>query len=421
MKIYFLILALFFFNSIEICLFGQEVVGKDLEFSSTHEINNFPEDSLSTRSVILANIPNPSFESMSNCPLISGQMNYVDFWGQGGPGTSDYFSQFCGYLTIGIPDVPQLPFPDGNSYTGFFSTSLSNEYIGVCLTAPFLAGTTYSIDFFTAQGLAVSSTVLNIGLFGTPNCADLPWSGTTDCPVGINGWQTLGNVIVNYTANDWQSTQILFTPIVDINAIAIGPSCGNPSSSLSGYYYLDGLTPSCVTPLPVELVNFRFDCITSQLKWTTLSERENDYFTVERSCNGQDFQVVSIVNGIGNSSTETNYKLDVYNNDCIEDATYYRLSQTDYNGVIEFLGVITGNCGLDELEILYSSNEITVNFDSSLNLKLYNVQGQIVFEDTKFNGGIWKYSTGDLAVGAYILVATPNNGAFSEFTKIIKF
>lgn len=67
-----------------------------------------------------------------------------------------------------------------------------------------------------------------------------------------------------------------------------------------------------------------------KLVWTTITERDNDYFLVQRSRNGLDFETIGLVDGNGTTEWEMNYEFidpAPYNG-----LSYYRLEQIDYNG-----------------------------------------------------------------------------------------
>jgi gliding motility-associated-like protein len=181
-------------------------------------------------------IPNPSFEDMTCCPAFVSQLNCADFWIQASNATSDYFN-LCNYT--GIFNSPDTPIPGGGSgYAGFYSNSNWEENIGACLNSPMLAGTDYTLNFWTAW--SAGNQNLEITLYGTPDCSDLPWP-TSSCSVGNGQWQVLGSVVVNYAPNQsWVNVEITFTPTVNINAVSIGGPC-NPSGS-GNYYFIDELT-----------------------------------------------------------------------------------------------------------------------------------------------------------------------------------
>jgi hypothetical protein len=94
-------------------------------------------------------------------------------------------------------------------------------------------------------------------------------------------------------------------------------------------------------PLPIELL--RFDAkVCSQkicLEWSTASELNNDFFNIERSTDGFNFQEILTVDGSGTTNTQINYEaLDASPE---FGANYYRLKQTDFDGASSYSDVIT--------------------------------------------------------------------------------
>ena len=84
--------------------------------------------------------------------------------------------------------------------------------------------------------------------------------------------------------------------------------------------------------LPVELVDFQANLRgeTVVLTWTTLSELNNDYFSIEHSKDGVQFQEIARVNGAGNSNVMNQYETTDFSPD--RGINYYRLIQTDFDG-----------------------------------------------------------------------------------------
>jgi hypothetical protein len=75
------------------------------------------------------------------------------------------------------------------------------------------------------------------------------------------------------------------------------------------------------------------------MSWVTGSEVNNDYFTLERSTDGEFFDEIAEVQGAGNSSTEITYNEEDYTE--IETVVYYRLKQTDFDGTYSYSKVIS--------------------------------------------------------------------------------
>jgi hypothetical protein len=95
------------------------------------------------------------------------------------------------------------------------------------------------------------------------------------------------------------------------------------------------------TPLPVELVSFTGIAQNNQniLSWTTAGEINNDYFTVLKSSDGNNFEAVVKINGAGNSSQTIHYSFpDLHP---FTGINYYRLQQTDYNGHLSYSKTIS--------------------------------------------------------------------------------
>jgi hypothetical protein len=91
--------------------------------------------------------------------------------------------------------------------------------------------------------------------------------------------------------------------------------------------------------LPAELSNFSAEWEDNQqskvrLNWATLSEIDNDFFTVYKSTDYTNWEEVSTVVGAGNSPTGNNYQTTDFSP--YQQNTYYRLAQTDFNGKESF-------------------------------------------------------------------------------------
>jgi hypothetical protein len=93
-------------------------------------------------------------------------------------------------------------------------------------------------------------------------------------------------------------------------------------------------------PLPIELLSFDAKLVNNdvELKWTTTTEINNDYFTIERSADAQLFTPIITTDGAGNSSQVINYE--TIDTSPLEGRSYYRLKQTDFNGVFSYSDVV---------------------------------------------------------------------------------
>lgn len=88
--------------------------------------------------------------------------------------------------------------------------------------------------------------------------------------------------------------------------------------------------------LPIQLVTFSTEVVanTVMINWTTAAEINNDFFTVEKSDNGSEWNVLSTLNGGGNSNVKRSYFVVDYSP--YDNYSYYRLKQTDYDGTFKY-------------------------------------------------------------------------------------
>jgi hypothetical protein len=119
---------------------------------------------------------------------------------------------------------------------------------------------------------------------------------------------------------------------------------GNHLTPLAGTATTGGHTfsTSCTNPvpLPIDLINFNTALNTEkkvEITWQTSSERNNDYFTIEKSSDGENWSFFANVKGSGNSSSQKDYS--IIDENPLAPLNYYRLSQTDYNGIIREIGI----------------------------------------------------------------------------------
>ncbi len=143
-----------------------------------------------------------------------------------------------------------------------------------------------------------------------------------------------------------------------------------------------------VTPLPIEMVRFDGACAENSvsLKWTTATETDNDFFTVERSVDGISFAAVGNVNGAGNSTQLLNYEFG--DTDPFSGANYYRIKQTDFNGHYSYSKIIvvdTKNCGNQNLQLVhtfFNADDLEINYthaNGTVTIEVYNAEGKLIY------------------------------------------
>ena len=93
--------------------------------------------------------------------------------------------------------------------------------------------------------------------------------------------------------------------------------------------------------LPIELTSFTATATEHgyTFNWVTASEKNNDYFTLEFSIDGVDFNEIDYIHGAGTTSETSEYEY-VWDAKPKADILYFRLKQTDYNGEFTYSDIL---------------------------------------------------------------------------------
>ena len=84
------------------------------------------------------------------------------------------------------------------------------------------------------------------------------------------------------------------------------------------------------------------------LDWATALEKNNAYFDIQRSTNGEGFQTIATVAGQGNTAPTTYTVLD---RAPLTGVAYYRLRQVDTNGSASYSPVATAHWGKASVQV----------------------------------------------------------------------
>ena len=162
--------------------------------------------------------------------------------------------------------------------------------------------------------------------------------------------------------------------------------------NLSGPWTITNGSSSSNPALPIQLINFDGICSSNgvELFWSTATEKNNDYFLIEKSINGYDWISSIKIKGSGTSSTTKKYSFVDYTKN--NELTYYRLSQVDYSGETTVYKAIDINCKTNSIDqmVLFPNPTTTelnilLNVSSNANnniIKVVNSFGQVVIEKT---------------------------------------
>jgi hypothetical protein len=120
------------------------------------------------------------------------------------------------------------------------------------------------------------------------------------------------------------------------------------------------------SPVPVDIAEFKVKCNNglTEIIWKSSTEINNHYYSLERSFDGRNWDLIETVEAKGNSTKESNYSL--LDKEYNPGSKFYRLSQTDYNGRAAIIDVREIECGEIERNINVSPNP----FNDHLNVRI---------------------------------------------------
>lgn len=250
-------------------------------------------------------------------------------------------------------------------------------------------------------------------------------TGTSNVPVQLFWEDAAGSFINNYSSDlsvaHWNGSAWENAGQTAITGSGSGDITSDVMSSFSPFTF-GSRTGS--NPLPIELLTFdaKLNSFkTVDLLWSTASEKNNDYFTIERSQDALNFESISTTDGAGTSESILHYS-DVDLNP-YQGVSYYRLKQTDFNGDFTYSNIVSIADNEDTSSAFNvfpnpgNGSIINVSFPGIENeeilVTLYNATGQEVFSKVIINTENQTITSIEpsvkLASGVYLVTATNKN------------
>lgn len=252
----------------------------------------------------------------------------------------------------------------GTSYGGGIGVKGGTVTIDSCIFSNNFGHATRGKDFY------------NNG--GTVTIRDCTF-GTATNQIGCNA----GTTSITFSGSPSSNTSYRTGLSLTVNAPRFSPNPITPTYS--------GTCASGVL-LPVVLASISAQCQGdfTDLEFSTLSERDNDYFIIERAAEDFKFEEIGRLEAVGNSSEIRDYSF----RDNIPQigGTFYRLSQVDRNGLKKQIETFyfEKQCSQNQLTAFYNSDNetITINLDekssSRFTVQVLNETGQLVMEQCVF-------------------------------------
>ena len=155
-----------------------------------------------------------------------------------------------------------------------------------------------------------------------------------------------------------------------------GTAWGGGPSCLGFTDFCPYFTNNITLPIELDFFDGKLKDDYVLLNWVTLTETNNDYFTIEKSLDAKYWDEYYRIPGLGNTNTPSMYQFE--DHDISSAVIYYRLKQTDYNGEFK----------------IYSPIAVTIPIKYNIPVA-YNIFGDVIQDPDNYKGLIiYKYQDG---------------------------
>lgn len=205
----------------------------------------------------------------------------------------------------------------------------------------------------SGSGVSTPTILLRNCLFAETDCAALAINGadeTLDCdgsslfssdPSFVN--KAAGNFDLTTASDAINVGDNIYIPAAIANDFSGNPRMVQTVVDMGAF--------ELQTVLPVELLSFSAKAAAENvlLNWTTASEKNNDYFEVERSVDGRSFDYLEKVKGAGTTTLARHYQTSDKNP--INGINYYRLKQVDFDGTTTYSEIVSVEIKSEKIEL----------------------------------------------------------------------
>ena len=319
-------------------------------------------------------------------------------------GTTTYTSVYNNYISNSVN-----PFYS-NTDVNTNNTLIFNSFYGSngCYIYDNTVGWTIKNNIFQTTASTVSNLYYALKFTITPSAIDYNCYFTAGANIGvvnstqyntIAGWKSVVGEINSQNGDPKFDDPINNDLNISINATTSKVS--NRGVVMTGYSNdIYNTTRNTVNPyigayegiftLPIELISFKVQQENNYnlIQWSTSSEINNNFFTLERGNSDFNFEPITIIMGKGNSNVLSNY---LYKDYDLLTETYYRLKQTDFDGKYTYSNIIYIS---KQPEYYYNVKIFTENATgdillqttlleqkNNVSVKLYNLQGNEVYSN----------------------------------------
>jgi hypothetical protein len=353
---------------------------------------------------VLSNVTMPNDLTLTSGNFVLGTNDLTVTNNITGGSTSSYVkTNSTGSLNRSVSSATNFPVGNGQ-YNPVKLTTTSSSQLGArvidAVYANGLSGSTINQD-------VVNETWDITGSLSGSMTIEPFWSSGDENA----GFDRTNCYVSHYTGSQWEASK---------KAAASG---GSPLYSRvnSGIMSLSPFAIGSKSALPVTFTTFDARPHKNKvlITFATASEFNNEYFDIERSNDGRNFESVAIIKGAGNSLREQRYSL--MDENPYLGISFYRIKQVDFDGKVSYSETRSVRLDNNTLTITPRNTDgrIDINTnDLSYEVHIYNTSGQEVRHFSALSG-TQSINIQSLLPGLYYVEV--NGMGIQEIVKIVKY
>lgn len=252
---------------------------------------------------------------------------------------------------------------------------------------------------------------------------------TSGVPAYTYQWtSSIGGTFADPTADSTTFTApIVSAPTSGIIRCIVTDACGRVN-------FITQTVSFGPAPLPVTLLDFTAEARNNSevaANWSTATEKNNEYFILEKSVDGNEFTEVARIKGAGNSSSPLDYSHTDSNP--YKGTSYYRLTQMDFDGKFKTYPAVPvhiSNSLIKDLTIYpnpFNNSFVAEFFSESVEdiwIQVINISGALVHSEhaTSEKGhNVYRFNAPvKLAEGTYIFKLKNNKEILATERLVLK-
>ena len=356
-----------------------------------------------------------NFNFINACKLSLGDHNLVVNGNISNYGPDNYFvTNGLGYQQVNNIGNIATVLPVGTSASSYTPAALTNfgttDNFSINVQPQVLSGGTTGNPYIA--GVVNRTWNINKSTAGAGNVTvTLQWNAGDE----LSGFTRNTSYVSHYTSGAWN------------NGTLVAANGSNPYSltrtGITGFSPFAVMSPAGVVPITLLDFNGRYKDKAVVLNWSTLTESNTRYFTVEKSNDAVLFRPLANIPAYGNSQVKRSYNY--VDNAVLNYINYYRLKMADINGGYVYSKTITVSATTDHAVVVFPNpvkDELFIRLQDGLEESIINIvdtKGNMV-RALQLKAGVTVISVNTTSLPAGIYSIIFNSGKLKEMVRFIK-